>query len=156
MPVELTASSARVGPVKHAGPLATLLLLVASLLPALCWAAEPSHPPVPSLRLPAGVRPTHYALDLSIDPSQPTFTGSVAIDLAIDSTTSFIWLHGTDLQVKSASITAGGKKIDAQPVQGDDDFLGFSFSRPVAAGTATLRIDYAATLDSVRSRGVYR
>ena len=145
---------------KRARCLAPLLLLVGAVLPALCGgaatAAVPPHPPTPALRLPPGVRPTHYALDLSIDPAQPTFTGSVAIDLAIDSTTSFIWLHGTDLDVKSASITTGGQKIDAQPVKGDDDFLGFSFSQPVAAGAATLRISYAAVLDSVRSRGIYR
>jgi len=136
-------------------------LVVGFVLLALCGSAaadvaEPPHPPTPSLRLPPGVRPTRYALDLSIDPSQPTFTGSVAIDLTLDSTTSFVWLHGTDLQVKSASITAGGRKIEAMPVVGDEDFLGFSFSKPVRAGAATLRIAYSAVLDSVRSRGIYR
>lgn len=138
--------------------LARLLLLVGTLLPAFCWAAaaEPPHPPTPSLRLPPGVRPTRYALDLAIDPSQATFTGSVAIDLALDSTTSFIWLHGTDLQVSAASITSRGRKIEARPVVGDEDFLGFSFTKPVRAGTVTLRIAYTAVLDSVRSRGVYR
>ena len=143
---------------------APLLLVVVSLLPALCAgagvgvaaAAEPPVPPTPALRLPPGVRPTHYAVDLSIDPSQPTFTGAVAIDLALDSPTSFIWLHGTDLDIKSASVTTESQEIQARPVVGEDGFLGLAFSRPLAAGAATLRITYAAALDSVRSRGLYR
>lgn len=116
----------------------------------------PAHPAVPSLRLPAGVRPTRYAVDLTIDPSQAAFTGSISIDLALDSPTSFLWLHGTDLQVTSASVSAGGQEIEARPVVGNEEFLGFSFARSVAAGTATLRIAYTGMVDSVRSRGIYR
>ncbi|HKQ20249.1 MAG TPA: M1 family metallopeptidase, partial [Candidatus Eisenbacteria bacterium] len=137
--------------------LAPLLLLVASLLaPSGKTPAEAADPPTPALRLPPGVRPTHYAVDLAIDPSQATFTGSVAIDLKIDSTTSFLWLHGEELEIKSASVTTESQEIQARPVVGEDGFLGLAFSRPLAAGAATLRIAYAAPLDSVRSRGIYR
>jgi aminopeptidase N len=123
---------------------------------AAAAAAEPAVPPTPALRLPPGVRPTHYDLDLSIDPSQPTFTGSAGIDLILDAPTSFIWLHGRDLDVKSASITTESQEIQARPVVGEDGFLGLAFARPVAKGAARLRIKYAAALDSVRSRGIYR
>ena len=138
------------------GHLAILSLLGWALVAPPSLAKEPPHPPAPTLRLPPGARPTRYAVDLAIDPSQATFTGSVSIDLSIDSPTSFLWLHGTDLRIKSASITARGREIKARPVAADDGFLGFSFARSVAAGSATLRVAYAGTIDSVRSRGIYR
>ena len=50
------------------GPVSSLCAL--ALLTARRTIATPSPP---KLRLPAGVRPTHYALDLRIMPSQPTF-----------------------------------------------------------------------------------
>src|SRR5437588_22831 len=41
---------------------------------ALCTlAANEPTPSPPKLRLPAGVRPTHYALDLRVVPSEPAF-----------------------------------------------------------------------------------
>ena len=59
--------------------LARPLVLVALAL----LGAAASKPTPPTFRLPAGVRPTRYALDLKIVPAAPTFSGTVAIDLQL-------------------------------------------------------------------------
>ena len=66
-------------------------------------AADPAPTP-PTLSLPAGVRPTHYALDLTIVPSQPAFSGAVTIDLAVDAPTALVWLNATSLAIDGAEM----------------------------------------------------
>src|SRR5438105_4625110 len=66
-----------------------------SLLLALLAAAAAEEPPV--LQLPKDVRPTHYELRLTIDPSRERFSGTSAIDLTLDQPRTVIWLHGLGL-----------------------------------------------------------
>ena len=44
------------------------------------------------------VIPVHYRLELKIDPSQETFTGSTSIDVVFNESVNSIWLHGKKLQ----------------------------------------------------------
>ncbi|TNE40661.1 MAG: hypothetical protein EP347_03315, partial [Alphaproteobacteria bacterium] len=62
---------------------------------------------VPLLQLPEGVTPRRYALDLNLDPGAESFTGTVAIDLQIETPVFFIFLHGEDVQVSSARLVTG-------------------------------------------------
>src|SRR5205807_1035591 len=55
---------------------------------------DAAPPPREDGRLPPGVKPTHYALDLIVDPSKPTFTGRARIGVVIDTPTRSIVLHG--------------------------------------------------------------
>ena len=48
-------------------------------------------------RLPASAFPRHYALTLSVDPTQERFQGQVTIDVDLPSATSHVVLHGRDL-----------------------------------------------------------
>jgi alanyl aminopeptidase len=50
-------------------------------------------------RLGDNVVPTKYAIELTIDPSQDTFSGRVSIDVQISEPTSTIWMHGKDLDI---------------------------------------------------------
>ena len=75
-----------------------------SLLTLIALAA----PAPPKLRLPAGVHPTRMALDLTIIPGQPRFSGKVDIDLALDAPTTLVWLNATELTVDAAELRAGG------------------------------------------------
>ncbi len=61
----------------------------------------------PKGRLPAGVRPVSYRVDLELDPRQNDFSGEVSIDVSLDAPTNRIWLHGKDLDVSDASASTG-------------------------------------------------
>jgi aminopeptidase N len=126
--------------------------------PAVATAAATTSPPTPTpptLRLPAGARPVRYALDLTIVPATPTFSGRVTIDLQLGAATSLLWLNATDLTIAKATLLAGGETLPARVVPGGADFVGFVFPRAVG-GPAQLVIDYSGKLDGERSRGLYR
>jgi len=73
--------------------------------------AIPETPP--AARLPASVRPTHYSLHLDIDPRLERFTGTTQIDVELASETPFLWIHGVDLEMTSATaILDDGETIE--------------------------------------------
>jgi len=133
--------------------MAALSLLAPLALAAL---AADSAPTPPKLRLPAGVRPIHYALDLHIVPANPTYSGTVTIDVRLDGPTSLFWLNATDLTVDGAELRAGGATQPARVVAGGEDFVGFQVARPLAKGTAQLVVRWHGKMDDQRSRGLYR
>ncbi len=53
---------------------------------------------VPVGRLGNAVEPVHYRLELRIDPTQDSFSGSVSIDVKINEPVDRIWLHGKGLR----------------------------------------------------------
>jgi len=76
--------------------------LAAVLAPARGGTAE-ENPQPPPLRLPAVAEPTGYSVSLRIDPNNPSFGGSVDIDVRIREKTDVLWLNGTDLKIEKAS-----------------------------------------------------
>jgi cytosol alanyl aminopeptidase len=48
----------------------------------------------PPSRLPESVRPLRYALELTIDPAQTSYSGVARIDVSLSEPTSRIWIHG--------------------------------------------------------------
>ena len=118
-------------------------------------ANEPTLSP-PKLRLPAGVRPTHYALDLRVVPSEPAFSGTVTIDLAVDAPTALVWLNATELTIDGAEVRAGGATQTARVVPGGEDFVGFATAKPIAKGAAQLIVRWHGKMDAEKSRGLYR
>ncbi len=131
-------------------------LLALCALALLTLAANDSTPAPPKLRLPAGIRPTRYALDLRVVPSEPTFSGAVTIDLKVDAPTSILWLNATDLTIAAAELHAGGATQAARVVPGGEDYVGFVPAHPLAKGTAQLVVRFAGKLDAEKSRGLYR
>ena len=102
------------------------------------------------------MRPTHYALDLEIVPSEPTFSGTVTIDLRVDAPTSLVWLNATELKIDGAEVRAGGAAEAARVVPGGEDYVGFATTKPLAKGTAQLVVRLHGKLDAEKSRGLYR
>ena len=69
-------------------------------------------PPREDGRLPAGVRPTRYTMDLSIDPSKKTFGGEVRIGVTFERPQRAIVMHGRGLTVTEAFLhTSRGKLV---------------------------------------------
>jgi aminopeptidase N len=118
--------------------------------------AAAAAPQSPTVRLPAGVRPVGYQLDLTIVPAAAPFSGRVAIALAIERPTTTIWLNATDLAIDGAELAAGGAKTRVTVTPGAPGFVGFTLPHAIGPGAATLTVRYHGTMDSQKSRGIYR
>src|SRR5687767_9312666 len=78
--------------------------------PVASASADPVPPPRDDGRLPSAARPTRYALDLTIDPSQKTFTGRTRIGVTLAERARAVVMHGRDLTVRSVvAHTSQGK-----------------------------------------------
>jgi alanyl aminopeptidase len=107
----------------------------------------------PEGRLPAGVTPNAYRLDLEIFPDHEQFGGRVEIDITVDEPIEGFWLHGYELDVESALVTAGdGAVVPAQYRQiGADGVAWLALAEELPAGPATVIIEYVADF----GRGLY-
>ncbi len=71
------------------------------------FAAEPSTAPgaePPTLKLPAGARPTRYAITLTVVPGEANARGDIAIDVELDKPHSLLWLNADSLNVTRAAV----------------------------------------------------
>lgn len=126
---------------------------------ATTTAAEPEAPanePPPSGQLPEGVRPLHYALELTIVPTERRFSGKVAIATRVDAPTKRVWLHGQNLEVESATLVVGERRLPATFTQRTDSGVAaFETEEAFGPGEVTLEIAYAAPFDE-QLKGLYR
>ena len=123
----------RLAPSVSTGPL--LVSLLASLL-AACGAERPAPsgspvapattlvyptaaaaktppPPREDGRLPVTATPERYAIALTIDPTQPRFSGTATIMVAVPQPTSFLVMHARGMRIARASVTQGVTSADA-------------------------------------------
>jgi alanyl aminopeptidase len=102
-------------------------------------------------KLPADVRPLRYALSLEIDPAKERFHGTAEIAVELDQPRNFLWLHGADLHVTSATIDGA----EASYAQVDPSGVAkLTLPRAVGPGKATLRFVWDAPYNQ-HLRGVY-
>ncbi|MFC6633373.1 M1 family metallopeptidase [Microbulbifer taiwanensis] len=103
----------------------------------------------PEGRLPEGVRPEAYRLDLELDPRRDDFSGSVEIDIQMANAADHIWLHGKNIRVGDIGATlADGRTVAAQYQEVlDSGVARVGFAEEIPAGEFTLRIDYSADYD---------
>lgn len=136
--------------------------LVALLLLALAGCEPGVQPPgltqevtaqtaseAPSGRLPEGVKPLAYRLDLMLDPRRNDFSGRVGIDIELDRPAEQIWLHGNSLRVASAvAVLPNGIEIPARYEQVLDSGVSrVAFAERLPAGAFRLEIRYEADFD---------
>src|SRR5262245_43336394 len=96
-------------------------LIVVVLLAAGCKRPSPAPgagapttpPPRADGRLPRNVRPTRYALELTVDPTQPRFSGRARVSVAIDEPVSAIVMNARGLTVGSAALVSAGQRLPA-------------------------------------------
>ena len=104
----------------------------------------------PAGPLPASPYPTHYALDLTLDPREARFGGTVTMTLALDQESEGVYLHGRDLDVTNVRSFAGTE----EPVEGtwtmarESGVAWLSFGQSVPAGEVVVEIDYNAPFDA--------
>lgn len=129
---------------------AVVVAATLSLTAAGALAASP-----PKLRLDDAARPTRYAARISVNPADPTFKGSIDIDLKISRATDTLWLNATELTIEKATLTVGGATLPARVLPGGDDFVGFGFDKPVQPGVARLHVEWKGKLSRTDDRGLF-
>lgn len=141
--------------------LAPFLFSIIALLVTACAerqvpVAERSVEP-PAGQLGTAVAPSHYRLELTIDPSQERFSGSASIDVSLEEDRADVWLHGRNLNVTEAFvIDSAGNRIEATYEQKLESGVALvSFERPLSRGTATLHFTYDAPFNSAEN-GLFR
>ncbi|MBL8112650.1 MAG: ERAP1-like C-terminal domain-containing protein [Acidobacteria bacterium] len=116
-------------------------------------------PAVPKLRLPAGARPLHYEVELTLRPSAPRFSGRIDIDVALDAATPVIWLNASDLEISKATYLPAGAAAsgvrEARVVPGGKDFAGFAFAEPLPQGNGRLSVTYTGEVNLKDTAGVF-
>ena len=109
-------------------------------------------------QLPAGVRPTRYALNLEPNLDTFKFDGYVSIDVEVSEPTSEIVLNSAELDIHYGRITLeSGSSYRATGISFDEEreTATISFDSPIPAGTAQLGIDFTGELND-KLRGFYR
>ena len=108
------------------------------------------------MRLGNTVKPLAYDAELTIVPTQEKFSGRVTIHLEFASATRFFWLNATQLEIRDATLTAGGTSFAAKPIAGGRDFVGMQFAKTVPAGRAVLTINYEGVIDRTETTGIFK
>ncbi len=123
--------------------------------PPVAAAPQWPEPQPPALRLPDSVRPVRYALDLTLLPAEPTYSGTVTIDVDVREPVRQVWLHAQDLQVTQASILVNGRTLEARAVTGSEGRLGLLLPETLGTGPAQVSLSFTGRADRERSQGLY-
>jgi alanyl aminopeptidase len=125
-----------------------LCLLSATILFAL--------PAPPAFLLPDGVTPRKHTVELTIDPSKPTFDGRISIDIELSKPIAILWLNAKDIAPRDASVEFKGRSLRAHAEAAGGEFLGIELDAPIGPGRATVTISYQGNLDEKSVVGAYR
>jgi len=106
---------------------------------------------VPNLRLGDSVRPTHYAIELTIEPGKDNFSGVADIEVEVREPKDTIWLNAVALEIHDAAI--GGRAAKTAP--GNAQVIGLSTGQPVPAGRTRLHIAYQGHISKNSSAGIF-
>jgi len=123
-----------------------------------CAETAPAPPPVdpeppPAFRLPDGARPLRYDLSLTVVPGEAKARGAIAIDIELARPHSVLWLNADTLTIESATVDAADTRVGVVP--GGEQFVGFAFDPPLAAGSHRLTIAFQAEQVRNAARGIF-
>ncbi|HZI64873.1 MAG TPA: hypothetical protein VFE44_08835, partial [Thermoanaerobaculia bacterium] len=128
---------------------------------APCWlavsavAAAAAEAP-PALQLDDRARPIRMAVELTIVPEKDAFPGVATIDLEFRRPSRVLWLNATEINVREATLEAGGERLTGRVLPGGEHFVGLEFPRPAPAGPARLRIAYDGKFERVDTAGLFK
>lgn len=107
-------------------------------------------------RLPADVKPIHYALSLTPDLVACNFSGAVEIDITTQLDTSCIKINAVELKIQQAVIISGEKCMEASRIElnEEDEIASFFFPSPILPGQHVLSLIFTGILND-QMRGFY-
>lgn len=129
----------------------SLVLAAAGVLCSVSFAADQA----PTLRLPDTVAPASYRVELALDPSKPSFSGSIAIQVNVKQPVQTIWLNATNIKVEEASLQTGSQQMAARAEPTGDDFLALRFASQIPAGPAEIKLRYTGAIRQQDSSGIF-
>ncbi len=102
--------------------------------------------PAPFGKLPTGVTPSHYSLELEVSSAADRFTGEARIAVTLEQATELIWLHGRGLTVNDSKVIAEtGAEIAARFEEIEESGVAkLETAEPVGPGAVTLVLPYSA------------
>ena len=107
-------------------------------------------------RLPRTVTPSRYAIELRLDPSTPTFDGSMEVSITVHESVAEIVLNAKDVTIHRASVV-GKDVVDVDKVVPDEEAERVSLTLPaeLAPGDYVVRADFTGRLSDLME-GMYR
>ena len=101
--------------------------------------------------------PTHYALDLKLDPRDTRFGGTVAITIALESPARGVYMHGRDLDIANVRTRVGNETAIAGSwnMALESGVAWLDFGQEVDADEVIVEIDYDAPFD-VNLSGLFK
>jgi alanyl aminopeptidase len=112
-------------------------------------------PAPPELRLPDTIRPLKHEVQLTLDPSADSFTGTITIDIDVRAETSVVWLHGQELVLKRVALGSGSQLFDARAIYPTKELIGLVLSKPLPPGHAKLTMEYTGKIHKDDGTGIY-
>jgi puromycin-sensitive aminopeptidase len=104
--------------------------------------------------LPSTVIPSHYNLDVTVDPGSTGFSGSEIIDVAVEQPTQEIILNAANLEIKGFTVASAGSGAGVASGASKDVVLNeqhetaaLTLSTPLAPGAYTLTIAYTGKIN---------
>jgi alanyl aminopeptidase len=109
-------------------------------------------------RLSQAVQPTRYIMNLTVDPAQERFSGTVRIPLDIKDNVPDLRLHASGLTVTKATLTVGKAAPVALTPGHEEEILVLmpKGKGPIKKGAANLELQWNGSLDGQKMRGLYR
>ncbi len=113
--------------------------------------------PIPLGRLSDTLSPIKYSLDLTIDPSQESFSGTTVIEAELTRDVQGLWIHGNGLEVETAEVeTEDGQRVSATYEQRRVTGIArLDLAEPISAGPVKLHLTYKAPF-ATSPQGLYR
>ncbi len=132
---------------------AQIMAIATLVFPTTLWAADGT---LPLIRLGPTVVPTHYKIDLTIDPTSADFSGRVEIDVQLNQQMNHIVLHADGLVFYQTSVISSGTVLPATTkILADDGTMELDVPAMLGPGPATLAFVYHAKYGS-GLEGLYR
>ena len=112
---------------------------------------------IPVGRLGDAVVPTHYRLELRIDPTKESFSGKVSIDARVSDALDSLWMHGKGFEIDEIFLSdADGNRVAASYEQKHDSGVSLvSLERAIDAGPVTLDISFHRPFET-GTNGLFR
>lgn len=111
--------------------------------------------PLAAARLPKSVIPDHYAITITPDLKNETFSGEETIDVDVREPVDTITLHAVDLELHDVTLASGSKMLNPTvTLDKENETASFKFAQTIAPGRASLRIGFNGILTR-QLRGLY-
>ena len=124
------------------------LLLLSLVIPATAFAVTEG-------RLDSPVYPTHQVIELDLDANRTKYTGSVRIDVTVESATKSFEFHAETMTFDRIEMVRNGKKMPLTYEIADGGFVTATAPMELQPGNYTLEIDFHKDYNT-QAVGLYR